>query len=240
MVLDLRHPPGAALPAWAPGAHIDLVLARRPGAAVLAVRRSGRPLDLADRRAARARGPGRLGACARRAARRATTVEVRGPRNHFPLQPAPRYLFVAGGIGITPILPMLAAADAAGARVATAVRRPYARRPWPSPRSWRRYGDRVDLRPQDEHGLLDLEASLARAGRRTPSSTAAGPPRCWTPSRSAVPGVPPARCTWSGSRRRTPANPCWRGVRGRTGRYRDHLHRAARSGRSSTSSRRRA
>jgi ferredoxin-NADP reductase len=42
-------------------------------------------------------------------------VRVRGPRNHFPLVGSPRYLFIAGGIGITPMLPMIAAAEAAGA-----------------------------------------------------------------------------------------------------------------------------
>ena len=42
-------------------------------------------------------------------------VRVRGPRNHFPLVPSPRYLFIAGGIGITPVLPMVRAAEAAGA-----------------------------------------------------------------------------------------------------------------------------
>jgi ferredoxin-NADP reductase len=35
------------------------------------------------------------------------------PRNHFKLENAPSYLFVAGGIGITPILPMMQAAVAA-------------------------------------------------------------------------------------------------------------------------------
>lgn len=34
-------------------------------------------------------------------------VEVRGPRNHFQLLPAKRCLFIAGGIGITLILPMI-------------------------------------------------------------------------------------------------------------------------------------
>jgi ferredoxin-NADP reductase len=36
-------------------------------------------------------------------------LEVRGPRNRFPLVDAPSYVFVAGGIGITPVLPMLRA-----------------------------------------------------------------------------------------------------------------------------------
>ncbi len=44
------------------------------------------------------------------------TVRVRGPRNHFPLVASPRYLFVAGGIGITPMLPMIAEAEASGAQ----------------------------------------------------------------------------------------------------------------------------
>src|SRR5690242_1538689 len=43
------------------------------------------------------------------------TLEVSLPRNHFPLRPAPEYLFLAGGIGITPIVPMLRAAVDAGA-----------------------------------------------------------------------------------------------------------------------------
>src|SRR5262249_33035577 len=43
------------------------------------------------------------------------TVRVRGPRNHFPLVGAASYQFIAGGIGITPILAMIAEAEAAGA-----------------------------------------------------------------------------------------------------------------------------
>lgn len=88
-------------------------------------------------------------------------VRVQGPRNHFALEPAPRYVFVAGGIGITPILPMLAAAETAGV-------------PWRLVYGGRtrssmafvdelteRYGDRVTIRPQDETGLLDLDDILA-------------------------------------------------------------------------------
>ncbi len=85
-------------------------------------------------------------------------VRARGPRNHFPLVPADRYLFIAGGIGITPLLPMIAAADAAGT-------------PWHLTYGGRsrasmaflagltgRYPGRVDVRPQDEPGLPDLDS----------------------------------------------------------------------------------
>ena len=81
------------------------------------------------------------------------------PRNHFPLEEADRYLFIAGGIGITPILPMIAEAERRG-------------RPWRLAYGGRSrasmafrdelsaYGDRVEIRPQDECGLLDLDALL--------------------------------------------------------------------------------
>lgn len=36
-----------------------------------------------------------------------TTLSVSGPRNHFPLVPSRTYLFIAGGIGITPIRAMI-------------------------------------------------------------------------------------------------------------------------------------
>jgi ferredoxin-NADP reductase len=68
-------------------------------------------------------------------------------------------VFVAGGIGITPMLPMVAAAEAAGAT-------------WELLYGGRRrtsmafldelaaYGDRVTVWPQDEAGLLDLDTLL--------------------------------------------------------------------------------
>lgn len=43
-----------------------------------------------------------------------TPVEVSLPRNNFVLEPSHRYVFVAGGIGITPI-PMIEAAEQSGA-----------------------------------------------------------------------------------------------------------------------------
>jgi ferredoxin-NADP reductase len=85
---------------------------------------------------------------------------VRGPRNNFPLIASPRYLFIAGGIGITPILPMVAAAHAAGAewRLVYGGRR---RSSMAFLDELEQYGDRVSVRPHDETGLLDLDTLLA-------------------------------------------------------------------------------
>ena len=75
---------------------------------------------------------------------------------------APRYLFIAGGIGITPIAPMVAAADAAGAdwRLVYGGRTRAAMAFADLLRD--KHGDRVSLHPQDETGLLDLDALLRR------------------------------------------------------------------------------
>src|SRR5207253_10653565 len=72
---------------------------------------------------------------------------------------SPRYLFVAGGIGITPILPMIRAAEAAGAdwRLVYGGRR---RASMAFLDELARHGDRVTVAPQDETGLLDLDALL--------------------------------------------------------------------------------
>lgn len=43
-----------------------------------------------------------------------TVVSSSGPRNHFPLASGDSYLFVAGGIGVTPMIAMCRSAQAAG------------------------------------------------------------------------------------------------------------------------------
>jgi ferredoxin-NADP reductase len=161
IVLGLRHPAGAELPAWQPGAHIDLLL--RPGLA----RQYSLCGDPADRRT------WRIGVLRETAGRGGSqyvhdklglgsVVRVRGPRNHFRFLPAARYLFIAGGIGITPLLPMLADADAAGASWTLV----YGGRTRSSMAFagdlLARYGNRVLLRPQDETGLLDLDGLLGQ------------------------------------------------------------------------------
>jgi ferredoxin-NADP reductase len=159
VVLDLCDPAGEDLPAWAPGAHVDL---RLPDGLTRQYSLCGDPADRSRWRIAVLREPESRGGSAHvhDALVEGTVVEVRGPRNHFPLVPAPRYLFVAGGIGITPILPMIDAADAAGAEWELH----YGGR---SRRSMaflqsleEATGQRVTLHPQDEVGLIDLESLL--------------------------------------------------------------------------------
>lgn len=105
---------GAGLPAWQPGAHVDLVL---PSGLVRQYSLCGDPADTdAYAVAARLIEDGRGGSReVHDQLHEGTEVEIRGPRNRFPLVDAPAYVFVAGGIGITPVLPMLRAAEDAGA-----------------------------------------------------------------------------------------------------------------------------
>ncbi|MEU0466180.1 PDR/VanB family oxidoreductase [Amycolatopsis sp. NPDC006131] len=157
--LTLRHPAGEPLPEWEPGAHLDLVLGE---GLVRQYSLCGDPADRSVLQVAVLREPDGRGGSAWVHDRLSTgdTVRIRGPRNHFRLVDSPRYLFVAGGIGITPIVPMIARAEASGAdwrlvyggrtRASMAFREELVAR----------YGDRVEIRPQDETGLLDLDALL--------------------------------------------------------------------------------
>ncbi|MFI9168756.1 PDR/VanB family oxidoreductase [Streptomyces lincolnensis] len=158
LALTLRHPLGEELPEWEPGAHIDVVLG--PG---LERQYSlcGDPADRTAWRIAVLREPAGRGGSAHvhQELGQGDKVGVRGPRNHFALEPAPRYRFVAGGIGITPILPMLARAESRGADWSLL----YGGRSRDSmafTEELSRYGERVTVAPQDETGLLDLASVL--------------------------------------------------------------------------------
>ena len=158
VTLTLCEIGGSPLPRWSPGAHVDLVL---DGVPTRQYSLCGDPADprqwrLGILRDADGGGGSRF---VHDQLRAGETVRVRGPRNNFGLADSPRYLFIAGGIGITPILPMIAAAQAAAAdwhllyggrqRGSMAFLEELAR-----------YGDRVTVAPQDETGLLDLDAFL--------------------------------------------------------------------------------
>jgi ferredoxin-NADP reductase len=149
VVLTLR----GDLPPWEPGAHVDLVTPEGPRQYSLC----GDPADEGVWRIGVLREPDGRGGSAfvHDELLPGATVRVRGPRNHFPLLPSPSYLFIAGGIGITPLLPMIDAAGADwrlvyGGRTRTSMAFLDALQPDP----------RVTVAPQDETGLLDLDALL--------------------------------------------------------------------------------
>jgi ferredoxin-NADP reductase len=158
--LQLREVGGHELPAWQPGAHIDLIM---PSGLVRQYSLCGDPGDALSWRIAvlresdeQSRGGSRY---VHETIERDAVLRIRGPRNHFQLTAAPRYVFVAGGIGITPILPMIAEAEAAGADW----RLVYGGRSTDSMAfidELSCYGGRIELWPQDERGLIDLAAAV--------------------------------------------------------------------------------
>ncbi|MBK3641135.1 PDR/VanB family oxidoreductase [Streptomyces sp. MBT33] len=158
LALTLRHPLGEELPAWEPGAHVDVVLGPELERQYSLC---GDPEDRTAWRIAVLREPAGRGGSAHVHEQLGVgdKVRVRGPRNHFRLESAPRYRFVAGGIGITPILPMLAAAEAAGVDW-TLLYGGRTRDSMAFTEELARYGDRVTVAPQDETGLLDLGSVL--------------------------------------------------------------------------------
>ncbi|MEJ2890863.1 PDR/VanB family oxidoreductase [Actinomycetospora aeridis] len=159
VALTLARPDGGRLPDWAPGAHVDLTLA-----AGLTRQYSlcGDRWDAHSYRVAVLREPDGRGGSAHVHDELAVgdVVGFGGPRNHFPLVPSTRYLFVAGGIGITPLVPMVAQAELVEAdwtllyggrsRDTMAFRDDLAG-----------YGERVTVHPEDEAGLLPLAATVA-------------------------------------------------------------------------------
>ncbi|WP_405788653.1 PDR/VanB family oxidoreductase [Streptomyces sp. NBC_00029] len=153
------------LPAWSPGAHVDVTL---PSGLVRQYSLCGDPADggrytIAIRLIEDGRGGSRE---AHAQLVEGAELELRPPRNRFELVPAASYVFVAGGIGITPILPMLRAATAAGADW-TLLYGGRSRASMPFLADLASYGERVSVLAEDESGLPDL-AAVAGAGPGTP------------------------------------------------------------------------
>ncbi|WP_370484959.1 2Fe-2S iron-sulfur cluster-binding protein [Mycobacterium sp. pUA109] len=163
--LTLVDPDGHPLPAWEPGAHIDVLL---DNSMVRQYSLCGEPRDRQRWRVAVRRDPdGRGGSvylhCHMAAGAR---VRVRGPRNAFPLITRSRYLFIAGGIGITPLLPMIAAV----ARDGLSWNLLYGgrtRASMPFLETLAHYGSRVEVCPENERGLLDIAVVLDRVAPQT-------------------------------------------------------------------------
>jgi ferredoxin-NADP reductase len=147
---------GAHLPRWHPGAHIDVHL---PSGLVRQYSLCGDPATPDSYRIAVRRIPdGGGGSIEMHDLCVGATVTTHGPRNAFPLtvpgygSPARRFRFIAGGIGITPILPMLGFAQRLGVDWSMA----YAGRSrdsLPFVDEVGRFGDRVAIRTDDVGGL---------------------------------------------------------------------------------------
>ena len=99
------------MPVWAPGAHVTVHL---PNGLPRCYSLCGDPADRSRYRIAVHRAASSRGGSAWLHANAApgTILDVSGPDNHFILEPAEEYLFVAGGIGITPIKAMIEALPA--------------------------------------------------------------------------------------------------------------------------------
>lgn len=158
VALTLTHPRGARLPDWTPGSHIDLVL---PSGLTRQYSLCGDRWDAHSYRVGVLRKPESRGGSAfvHDELTAGSTLGVGGPRNDFPLVPSQRYLFIAGGIGITPLLPMIHQAAMLGADWHLL----YGGRTRSSMAFLDELADypgEVTVVPQDERGPLDLDAWL--------------------------------------------------------------------------------
>jgi ferredoxin-NADP reductase len=171
--LTLRHPQGRDVPAWEPGAHIDVHL---PSRRIRQYSLCGDPRDLREYRIAVLREQAGRGGSAEihDVPLTGKQLMVQGPRNHFQLRDSPRYLFIAGGIGVTPILPMIAEVCPG---------RPWAMYYCGRTRTSMAFteearsvgGDRVHILPTDESGRLDVEGIVRSADAGT-AVYCCGPP----------------------------------------------------------------
>ena len=187
--LTLAAPDGTKLPAWHAGAHIDLHL---PSGRTRQYSLCGDPRQEREYRiAVRLIPAGGGGSLEVHGLEMGQTVEISEPRNAF-MMPLPgsasraeKLRFLAGGIGITPILPMVRLAERVGV-------------PWSLCYAGRHrdslpfldellaFGDKVRVRTDDEHGLPTAAELLDRVDGRT-AVYACGPPPMLEAIRRSIP-----------------------------------------------------
>ncbi|MFA5628422.1 MAG: PDR/VanB family oxidoreductase [Thiohalomonadaceae bacterium] len=156
----MKHDQGGQFPEWSPGAHVDLVIDDKSGL----VRQYSLCGELDDRQTLKVavlREPESRGGSEslHTKLRVGDKLTIKGPRNYFPLEDADEYIFVAGGIGITPLIPMISYVEKS-------------EKPWKLIYGGRTrqsmafiealsvYGDNVVFCPEDETGLIDLKKWL--------------------------------------------------------------------------------
>jgi len=157
---------GEHVPEWTFGAHIDLIMRND---LIRQYSLCSDPTDRSQWTIAVLREPNSAGGSRyiHEILRPGMTVLATQPRNNFPLVDAEHYLFVAGGIGVTPLLPMAKYLDTH-------------QKDWKMLYGGRRRASmafrdqlsgltsKVDIAPEDEFGLLDLRGAI----EATPQDTA--------------------------------------------------------------------
>jgi len=153
---SLEDPGGRPLPAWSPGAHIDVLA----GGYERKYSLCGDPADgarylIAVLREEQGRGGSKF---LQDTLAAGGVVRVRGPKNHFRLdESAPRHVLIAAGIGITPIMAMADRLKALGRDYVLH----YAGRSLASmafvERLRRDHGDRLVLHVRSEAGRMRLD-----------------------------------------------------------------------------------
>jgi ferredoxin-NADP reductase len=158
--LTLVRADGRDVPEWTPGSHIDLVLGPDM---VRQYSLCGEPGDLRSWQVCVLYQPDGRGGSTRvhHEVREGDSITVHGPRNNFQLVEASHYLFIAGGIGITPLLSMVTAVDRAGAKWSLIYGGHSRRRMAFADDLQRTHRDRVSLVPRDSDGRIDLARTLA-------------------------------------------------------------------------------
>ncbi len=148
-MLTLRAQDGESLPAWSPGAHIDVGIDEKT---YRQYSLCGNPANRGTWQIAVLREPESRGGSIflHDTVQAGDLLRVRGPRNHFSFQPSRRYIFIAGGIGITPIKTMVAVAAEAGSDWKL-IYLGHARSSMAFLDEMRAYGDRVTIWPRNEH-----------------------------------------------------------------------------------------
>lgn len=145
---------GEQLPAWEPGAHVDLMLPtgieRQYSLCGPIGERSYYQIGVRRERASRG-GSEYVHAFLRPGQQ----LRLKGPRNNFGFRRSGSYLFIAGGIGITPLLPMIRQAEAWGADW-TLLYGGHTAASMPFTDELRQYGSRVRLFPSDATGRIPV------------------------------------------------------------------------------------
>ncbi|MGE2835868.1 PDR/VanB family oxidoreductase [Mycobacterium sp. SMC-4] len=188
--LTLAAADGAPLPRWYPGSHLDIHL---PSGRIRQYSLCGDPQTTDTYRIAVRRIPaGGGGSIEVHDLPVGAVVHTHGPRNAFPLtvpgfgSPTRRLRFIAGGIGITPILPMLACAQQWGVDWSMV----YTGRSTdslPYVEEVAAFGDAVTVRTDDRHGVPSAGELLGDCASGT-AVYACGPAPMLTAVRAALAG----------------------------------------------------